>query len=384
MDRNYNIEPTIGILLTTLLAVIIALLTTFYLLKRWLYSNYYVVGLPPLLKINAFALVVKIKNAEFVREYYKQSKILGSLFCIQLPFFTSPTVICGDIGFAKIILPGSDQYDEADKDVIRYTPVANLSKGPNMITISSKDPKVHSTRRGLSQSFSTISLNKNFKAYHATLATFLSVLSDRSALGTPVNITYLLSAFTFDFLTSGLLRQDFRALGGDDTEGGKLLKDFVLIQQECLYEQIYDPFRVNYFWNKDVQRAKQAHERVVAFVKRVIQKHRNTHSEEEISGDSSILGHLLSSDSYASDEERVRDLIAFIFAGFDTTKATLAWFILEVTNHPEVLLKIQQELDRINPDRSVPFDVSHVSQLDYTVNAIKEAMRLWPAVASGM
>ena len=48
-----------------------------------------------------------------------------------------------------------------------------------------------------------------------------------------------------------------------------------------------------------------------------------------------------------------------------------------------MLAKIQAELDRINPDRSVPFDVSHISQLDYTLNAIKEAMRMWPAIASG-
>ena len=59
-------------------------------------------------------------------------------------------------------------------------------------------------------------------------------------------------------------------------------------------------------------------------------------------------------------------------------------FPTQVTRHPEVLAKIQAELDRINPDRSVPFDVSHISQLDYTLNAIKEAMRMWPAIASGI
>ena len=359
------------------------LVATYYSVKHWFYSNYYVVGLPPLFKIHPFVLVTKIKNAEFVREYYKQSKLLGSLFCIELPFFPSPTVICGDIGFAKIILAGNDKYDEADKALGNYDSVFKLCKGPNMIANSSKDPKVHSTRKGLSQSFSTISLNKNFKAYNATLAVFLDVLSDKAKAHIPVDISTLLTSFTFDFLTSGLLKQDFHALSGEDTEGGQLLRDFKIAQTEFFYEQIYDPFRVNYFWNKDVQRAKQAHERVVAFVKRVIQRHRDTHSVEEIIDDSSILGHLLSSDTYASDEERVRDLIAFTVAGFDTTKATLAWFILEVTNHPEVLLKIQQELDHINPDRSVPFDVSHVSQLDYTVNAIKEAMRLWPAIPGG-
>ena len=364
-------------------AVGLLLVATYYSVKHWFYSNYYVVGLPPLFKIHPFVLVTKIKNAEFVREYYKQSKLLGSLFCIELPFFPSPTVICGDIGFAKIILAGNDKYEEADKALGNYDSVFKLCKGPNMIANSSKDPKVHSTRKGLSQSFSTISLNKNFKAYNATLAVFLGVLSDKAEAHIPVDISTLLTSFTFDFLTSGLLKQDFRALGGEGTEGGKLLRDFKIAQTEFFYEQIYDPFRVNYFWNKDVQRAKQAHQRVVAFVKLVIQKHRDTHSEGEISGDSSILGHLLSSDTYASDEERVRDLIAFTVAGFDTTKATLAWFILEVTNHPEVLQKIQQELDRINPDRSVPFDVSHVSQLDYTLNAIKEAMRLWPAIPGG-
>ena len=59
-------------------------------------------------------------------------------------------------------------------------------------------------------------------------------------------------------------------------------------------------------------------------------QYRTTHSTEEIRCDSSILGHLVSSDAYSSDEERVRDLLAFTIAGFDTTKSTLAFFILEV------------------------------------------------------
>ena len=62
----------------------------------------------------------------------------------------------------------------------------------------------------------------------------------------------------------------------------------------------------------------------------MLSQYRTTHSDEEIRCDSSILGHLVSSDAYSSDEERVRDLLAFTIAGFDTTKSTLAFFILEV------------------------------------------------------
>ena len=364
--------------------IICLLFATFYLIKRWYFSNYYVAGLPPLLKINPFLLVAKLKSAEIFGEYYKQSKLLGSLFCIELPFFPSPTIICGDIGLARIMLTGNEQYEEADKHLLFYDGVLKLCKGPNMIAMSSTIPQVHATRKGLSQSFSTISLNKNFKAYNATLNKFIHVLSDTAKTNKPVDITTLLSAFTFDFLTAGLYRQDFLALDGEGTEGGKLLKEFLIIQKEIFVNQMYDPLRIHYFWNKEVKRAREAHDYVLAFIKRVITLHRSTHTIEEISNDGSILGHLLSSDAYASDDERVRDLLAFTVAGFDTTKSTLAWLFLELTRHPEALAKIQAELDRINPDRSVPFDVSHVSQLDYTVNAIKEAMRLWPAVPGGM
>ena len=202
-------------IIVTLLSLLIA---TYYILKRWYYSGYYISGLPPLLKINPLELVEMFRDGQYISEYYKQSKILGTLFCIELPLFRSPVVVCGDIAFAKIILSGNDKYEEADKSLGFYDAVLKLCKGPNMVAISSKNPKVHSTRKGLSQSFSTTSLNKNFAAYNNTLSTFMSILTTTAQTHTSVDITTLLTAFTFDFLTSSLLQQNFYALGGEGTE----------------------------------------------------------------------------------------------------------------------------------------------------------------------
>ena len=205
-------------LVTILVTALSLLIATFYFIKRWYYRGYYISGLPPLIKVSPLALVEMFKDASYINEYYKQYNLLGSLFCIELPFFRSPVIMCSDITLAKLILSGSDKYEEADKELGFYDAVLKLCKGPNMIAISSKNPKVHAIRKGLSQSFSTISLNKNFKSYNTTLATFMNILTTTAQTHTSVDITTLLTAFTFDFLTSSLLQQNFNALGGEGTE----------------------------------------------------------------------------------------------------------------------------------------------------------------------
>ena len=216
---NYYYNNNKMLFIFTIVVTSVSLLiATYYILKRWYYSGYYISGLPPLFKVSPLELVEMFRDGRYISEYYKQSKIIGSLFCIELPLFRSPVIVCGDIAFAKIILAGNDKYEEADKDLGFYDAVIKLCKGSNMVAISSKNPKVHSTRKGLSQSFSTISLNKNFAAYNNTLATFMSILRTTAQTHTSVDITTLLTAFTFDFLTSSLLQQNFSALGGEGTE----------------------------------------------------------------------------------------------------------------------------------------------------------------------
>ncbi len=76
-------------------------------------------------------------------------------------------------------------------------------------------------------------------------------------------------------------------------------------------------------------------------------------------------------------------MLSFLIAGHDTTALQIASIIVEVTRHPLVLQRLQQELDTVNPNRSLSsFNQTHLPKLEYLSWIINETMRLQP-VASG-
>lgn len=78
-----------------------------------------------------------------------------------------------------------------------------------------------------------------------------------------------------------------------------------------------------------------------------------------------------------SDLDICNDLIAFIFAGHDTTATTLAFTLWTVGRHPEIQNRVAEEVATIEDRPLTPADVS---QLGYTGQVISEALRLCPPV----
>ncbi|KAF8871717.1 cytochrome P450 [Infundibulicybe gibba] len=70
-------------------------------------------------------------------------------------------------------------------------------------------------------------------------------------------------------------------------------------------------------------------------------------------------------------------------AGFDTTNATLAWFIYLISQHPEVQSKAHAELDRV-VGRSQPPTFADYENLPYICAIIREVLRLRPAAPMGL
>jgi cytochrome P450 family 13 len=75
-------------------------------------------------------------------------------------------------------------------------------------------------------------------------------------------------------------------------------------------------------------------------------------------------------------------MVVFIIAGHDTTALSLAWTLIELCLHPEVLSKLQSELYRVNPDPNAPFTQAHIPQLEYMSWVLNESMRLRPVAAT--
>jgi cytochrome P450 len=87
--------------------------------------------------------------------------------------------------------------------------------------------------------------------------------------------------------------------------------------------------------------------------------------------------HLIANDpDYISDQERVRDLVACVTGGYDTTSQTLNWILLELARNPKEQNKLWSALRKCSSD-------DEARNCAVLKNAIREGMRLHPAAALG-
>lgn len=78
-----------------------------------------------------------------------------------------------------------------------------------------------------------------------------------------------------------------------------------------------------------------------------------------------------------SDADICNDLIAFMVAGHDTTATTLAFALWALGRHPEMQARVAREVAAIEDRPLTPGDVP---RLEYTVQVLREALRLCPPV----
>lgn len=84
--------------------------------------------------------------------------------------------------------------------------------------------------------------------------------------------------------------------------------------------------------------------------------------------------------TYTRDRQVLRDqLVAVLLAGRDTTAVTLSWLFYELSNHPEVVEKLRQEIiDRVGLHRVPTYD--DLKSMRYLQHTLNETLRLYPVV----
>ncbi|KAF2173799.1 hypothetical protein M409DRAFT_16070 [Zasmidium cellare ATCC 36951] len=84
--------------------------------------------------------------------------------------------------------------------------------------------------------------------------------------------------------------------------------------------------------------------------------------------------------TYTRDRQVLRDqLVAVLLAGRDTTAVTLSWLFYELSNHPQVVEKLRQEIiDRVGLDRVPTYD--DLKSMRYLQHTLSETLRLYPVV----
>ncbi|PIG93276.1 cytochrome P450 [Gloeocapsopsis sp. IPPAS B-1203] len=85
-------------------------------------------------------------------------------------------------------------------------------------------------------------------------------------------------------------------------------------------------------------------------------------------------------DGTGMSDRQLRDEVAtLMLAGHETTANALTWTWMLLAQHPQVLAKLQTELQEVLNGRSPT--VADIPQLRYTDMIVKESMRLYPPVA---
>ncbi len=93
----------------------------------------------------------------------------------------------------------------------------------------------------------------------------------------------------------------------------------------------------------------------------------------------SLLLNVRYEDGQPMDEEQLRDhMVTIYFAGHESTALTLSWALYMLTKHPEVYAKVRQEVDSALGSRLATFE--DLPKLRYTLQTVKETLRLWPVV----
>lgn len=95
----------------------------------------------------------------------------------------------------------------------------------------------------------------------------------------------------------------------------------------------------------------------------------------------SLLMQTTDEDGSPMPDSFVRDnILTLFFAGHETTANTLTWALYYLDQNPDVLRTLQQEVDSVLGGR-VP-TLADLKQLPYTMQVIKETMRIEPTVAA--
>ncbi|KAL2642683.1 hypothetical protein R1flu_010270 [Riccia fluitans] len=216
----------------------------------------------------------------------------------------------------------------------------------------------------------------------------ISVMLDEFSMGQPTNLTVELNNLSLNTMMNMLFgRKEGQMLGGPSRVSMEELKDIVRESIELGGEFDYGDYLPVVRWfdlTGYIGRLKAAKKRMEAIASKIIEEHREhrrvvtgTDGEVKDTQDQNILDVLLSlkGEDALNDDAITGVIFDIIIAGSDTTSITADWAIAELLRKPELLKKLQTQIDSVvGKERLVKeTDLPH---LPYLHCVIKECLRL--------
>ncbi|CAJ1913081.1 unnamed protein product [Cylindrotheca closterium] len=290
---------------------------------------------------------------------------VGSIFQLRVPFWGGPMVVAvGEIDLAKEILKDATTK-KAEK---MYSSWASLVHGrPNILTSEGK-PWKHS-RKGISPAFATAHLDRMHKACRDKTEEWIKKRLDPMIRDNEdIDI-----AHEFLFLTTSIICKSAFEYRIKSREAEQVISDLEVATTEFMHNQAKDPMRASLLGSfiPSVRRAKQARRKLFQFATKMLLHYRKK-PDEMRSQAKTIIGCIENSSRYASDADRVADLVMILFAGHGTTAHTLSWIFLELARNPKEARRLREALSGKDDTRA--------QQL--LKDVLREGMRLRPVYAT--
>jgi len=362
--------------------------------------------LPPLAPTSVFQNMKTLASHDFESVYFvhrlsksiKEQKPLdkseynGNTFRISMPQL-QPFLFTTDYKLSKLLLSGSQEAEKSD--FMTYFNVLNRNVS-SILTHRTNNEDRAKARKAIAPAFSSSNLQTTWKELRHILSAQLDYLCQLSSTDTTFDLkTLSLKLFLSSIATSGLgVKISFDGQDDENTiDGLKYMEESDIAIQEKSNEIVL-PFRRWHFWDPSVARGKQACLRMKKEMEKVAALHRRRKegSIEATAPPRSIIDHLMGH-NYPSEEALLSDLWIVIFAGHETSAATLCFALMELAKNPSVKNKLRSELAAFMPDQPSLIDLSQqessnllstIANSPYLNNCIKESMRLWPAAGGSL
>ncbi|CAK0785609.1 hypothetical protein CVIRNUC_008820 [Coccomyxa viridis] len=212
----------------------------------------------------------------------------------------------------------------------------------------------------------------------------VSSLQQAHQAGKSVEMENFFSRLTLDIIGKAVFNYDFDSLTHDDP----VIQAVYTVLREAEYRSTY-PLP---YWNLPLMRLIVPRQRrcqaalatinrtlsgLIAKSKRVFDEEDQEFGEDFLSEeDPSILHFLLAGGDEITSKQLRDDLMTMLIAGHETTAAVLTWTLHCLTDRPDVLKRLQHEIDTVLGDRKPTLD--DLKKLRLTTRVINEAMRLYP------
>ena len=305
--------------------------------------------------------------------FYEFHRVYGwDLFVI--PIFTRNFIFCLDLGMLSTVCNDRITFPKSDgiRNILGSIAGTRIFGEHGLL----KDPGSNlwqAKRRTIEPAFKKASLKMIVKDLNLITENLINRLQKNGSPNT-VDITKEMCRTGFEAVSVCGFNwsQELLKKNGDD----------VLEQANIVINTISLAFReiatFNFPWSRRPEKRKL--NKNLPILRRLVRTHLQDRMKNHSNGEDDIMSHIIRSNK-CSDHLTIEDLVdeylLFVFAGMDTTAIVMAITLFNLARYPEVLRKVQNEVDEVFGDKN-ELAFEDVNKLVYLEMVFKETMRLKP------